>query len=166
MPKPKPVPDAGAATQWGGAMDIQLIAVGKVKEPYLQEGIREYMKRLGPYAHVRIREVPDEKVPENPGTAEAERVKDREGERVLALLRPDDHVIALASDGELWSSEQLAANLQHLATYGKSRVAFVIGGSLGLSGAVLRRADAKLSFGRITLPHQLIRLVLLEQIYR
>src|SRR5690606_18798240 len=97
-----------------------MVAGGTVQETNVQEGIREKMDRLGTYAHVQIHEVPDEKVPENPGTAEAERVKDREGERVLALLRPDDHVIALAIDGELWSSEQLAANLQHLATYGKS----------------------------------------------
>jgi len=147
-------------------MNIQLVVVGKVKESYLEQGIREYLKRLGPYANVQIREVPDEKAPEQLSEAEALRVKGKEGERVLAHIKPDAFVIALAIDGEPWTSEQLAGNLEHLATYGRSQVCFVIGGSLGLSDAVLRRADAKLSFGRITLPHQLIRLVLVEQIYR
>lgn len=147
-------------------MNIQLVAVGKVKETFLQQGIKEYLKRLGPYANVHIREVADEKAPEQLSEAEALRVKEKEGERVLAHIKPDAHVIALAIEGELWTSEQLAGKLQHLVTYGQSRVCFVIGGSLGLSDAVLRRADAKLSFGRITLPHQLIRLVLAEQIYR
>lgn len=147
-------------------MNIQLIVVGKLKESYLQEGIREYLKRLGPYANVQIREVADEKAPEQLSEAEARKVKEKEGERILALIKPDTYVIALAIDGEPWTSEQLAGKLENLATYGKSQIAFIIGGSLGLSDAVLRRADAKLSFGRITMPHQLIRLVLVEQIYR
>lgn len=147
-------------------MNIQLIVVGKLKESYLQEGIREYLKRLGPYANVQIREVADEKAPEQLSEAEARKVKEKEGERILALIKPDTYVIALAIDGEPWTSEHLAGKLESLATYGKSQVAFIIGGSLGLSDAVLRRADAKLSFGRITMPHQLIRLVLVEQIYR
>src|SRR5690606_11200338 len=92
--------------------------------------------------------------------------KEREGERILAFIKPDTHVIALAIDGQLWSSEELAQRIDELATYGRSQVAFVIGGSLGLSPAVLQRADQKLSFGRLTYPHQLMRLVLVEQIYR
>lgn len=147
-------------------MNIQIVAVGKLKEKYLVQGIEEYMKRLGPYAKVSITELADEKAPESMSAAEEQQVKDREGERILAALKPDAYVIAMAIEGEMWTSEQLAAKLQDLATYGRSHVAFVIGGSLGLSSAVMRRADAKLSFGRITYPHQLLRLVLTEQVYR
>ncbi|BFT76146.1 23S rRNA (pseudouridine(1915)-N(3))-methyltransferase RlmH [Paenibacillus sp. P36] len=130
------------------------------------DGIAEYVKRLGPYAKVQMIEVPDEKAPENMSAAEEQQVRDREGARLLTALRPDVYVVALAIDGEMWSSEQLAASLDKLATYGRSQVAFVIGGSLGLSSELLRRADMRLSFGRMTLPHQLMRLVLVEQIYR
>lgn len=147
-------------------MNIQIIAVGKLKEKYLIDGIKEYSKRLGPYAKLQIHEVSDEKVPESLSAAQEEQAKEREGERILALIKPDTHVIALAIDGKLWSSEELAEQIQSLATYGRSQVAFVIGGSLGLSRAVLQRADQKLSFGRLTYPHQLMRLILVEQIYR
>jgi 23S rRNA (pseudouridine1915-N3)-methyltransferase len=147
-------------------MQIQIVAVGKLKERYLVDGINEYAKRLAPYARLQLVEVPDEKAPETMSLAEAEQVKLREGERLLAALRPDAYVVALAIDGELWSSEQLARSLDQLATYGRSQVAYVIGGSLGLSEPVLRRADQRLSLGRLTLPHQLARLVLVEQVYR
>ena len=108
------------------------------------------MKRLGPYAKVTVHEVADEKVPETLSAAQEEQAKEREGERILALIKPDTHMIALAIDGKLWSSEELAEQIESLATYGRSQVAFVIGGSLGLSQAVLQRADQKLSFGRLT----------------
>lgn len=147
-------------------MNIQIITVGKLKERYLVDGIAEYVKRLGPYAKVSMVEVPDEKAPENMSAAEEDQVRRREGERILSSLREDAYAIALAIDGEQLASEQLAARLQDLATYGRSQVAFIIGGSLGLSPEVLRRADMRLSFGRMTLPHQLMRLVLVEQIYR
>lgn len=147
-------------------MQIQIAAVGKLKEKYLVQGIAEYTKRLAPYARLTITEVPDEKAPETMSAAEAEQVKLREGERLLAALRPEAYVVALAIDGELWTSEQLARSLDQLATYGRSQVAFVVGGSLGLSEPVLRRADQLLSLGRLTLPHQLVRLVLVEQVYR
>ncbi|AJY74858.1 23S rRNA (pseudouridine(1915)-N(3))-methyltransferase RlmH [Paenibacillus beijingensis] len=147
-------------------MQIQIAAVGKLKEKYLLQGIAEYAKRLGPYVKLQLTEVPDEKAPETMSPAEEAQVRDREGERLLAQIKPDAYVIALALDGELWSSEELAAKLDHLATYGHSHVAFVIGGSTGLAPAVLRRAQAKLCFGRMTLPHQLMRLVLMEQVYR
>ncbi|MDR6552364.1 23S rRNA (pseudouridine(1915)-N(3))-methyltransferase RlmH [Paenibacillus qinlingensis] len=147
-------------------MQIQILTVGKLKERYLVDGIAEYVKRLGPYAKISIVEVPDEKAPENMSPAEEQQVRDREGARLLAALRQDVYVVALAIDGEMWSSEQLAGSLDKLATYGRSQVAFVIGGSLGLSSELLRRADMRLSFGRMTLPHQLMRLVLVEQIYR
>jgi len=147
-------------------MLIQIATIGKLKEKYLVAGIAEYAKRLGPYVKLQLTEVPDEKAPETMSPAEEAQVREREGERLLAQIKPDAHVIALALDGELWSSEDLAAQMDRLATYGKSHVAFVIGGSTGLSPAVLRRAQQRLSFGRMTLPHQLMRLVLIEQVYR
>jgi 23S rRNA (pseudouridine1915-N3)-methyltransferase len=147
-------------------MQIQILTVGKLKERYLVDGIAEYVKRLGPYAKVQMIEVPDEKAPENMSPAEEQQVRVKEGERLLAKLAGDAYVVALAIDGEMWTSEQLASSLDKLATYGRSQVAFIIGGSLGLSSEVLRRADMRLSFGRMTLPHQLMRLVLVEQIYR
>ncbi|MWC29128.1 23S rRNA (pseudouridine(1915)-N(3))-methyltransferase RlmH [Paenibacillus sp. MMS18-CY102] len=147
-------------------MLIQIATIGKLKEKYLVMGIAEYAKRLGPYVKLVLTEVPDEKAPETMSPAEEAQVRDREGERLLTQIKPDAHVIALALDGELWSSEDLAMQMDKLATYGKSHVAFVIGGSTGLSPAVLRRAQQKLSFGRMTLPHQLMRLVLIEQVYR
>lgn len=148
------------------ALLIQIAAVGRLKEKYLTDGIAEYAKRLKPYVKFEVLEVPDEKAPESMSAAEEAQVREREGERLLALVKPDAHVVALALDGELWSSEDLAAQLDKLGTYGRSHVVFVIGGSNGLAPVVLRRAQQKLSFGRMTLPHQLMRLVLTEQIYR
>ncbi|WP_438445146.1 23S rRNA (pseudouridine(1915)-N(3))-methyltransferase RlmH [Gorillibacterium sp. sgz5001074] len=147
-------------------MHIQIVAVGKLKEKYLLDGIAEYVKRLGPYAKVQLNEVPDEKAPETMSAAEEEQVKAKEGERILAQLKPDAYVIALALDGAMWTSEELASQLDRLGTYGRSSVAFVIGGSNGLAPSVLKRADAKLCFGRMTFPHQLMRLILVEQVYR
>jgi 23S rRNA (pseudouridine1915-N3)-methyltransferase len=147
-------------------MHIQIVSVGKLKESYLVQGIAEYVKRLGPYARVTLIEVSDEKAPEVLSAAEERQVVGREGERILSQIKDEAHVIALAIGGELWSSEELAGHLDKLGTYGKSHVAFIIGGSLGLSDAVLRRADKRLSFGRLTYPHQLMRLILVEQIYR
>lgn len=147
-------------------MLIQIIGVGKLKEKYLVQGIEEYAKRLNPYIKFQMIEVADEKAPDTLSEAEVSIVKEREGERILAHVKESAHVIALAIGGHLWSSEELAAELDRLGTYGSSHVAFVIGGSHGLSDSVLRRAQQKLSFGRMTLPHQLMRLVLTEQIYR
>ncbi|MDR7074053.1 23S rRNA (pseudouridine(1915)-N(3))-methyltransferase RlmH [Fictibacillus barbaricus] len=147
-------------------MNISIVSVGKLKEKYLKQGIDEYLKRLGPYAKVDVIEVPDEKAPETLSDSEMNMVKDAEGERILAKIGQDVHVIAMAIEGKAISSEDLADNLDKLATYGKSKVAFVIGGSLGLSEAVMKRANEKISFGKITYPHQLMKLVLVEQIYR
>jgi 23S rRNA (pseudouridine1915-N3)-methyltransferase len=147
-------------------MHIQIVTVGKLKEKYLSMGIDEYLKRLGAYAKVAVVEVADEKAPETMSPAEELQVKRREGERILSQIKQDSHVVALALDGASWSSEQLATHLDGLGTYGRSHVTFVIGGSLGLSDEVLRRADQKLSFGKMTYPHQLMRLILVEQIYR
>ncbi|WP_099225164.1 23S rRNA (pseudouridine(1915)-N(3))-methyltransferase RlmH [Listeria costaricensis] len=147
-------------------MNIQIIAVGKLKEKYLVQGINEYLKRLGAYAKVTVIEVPDEKAPEVLSEAEMLQVKQKEGERILSKISADTHVMALAINGKQQSSEAFAGGLDKLMTYGKSKVAFVIGGSLGLSEDVLKRADEEISFGKMTLPHQLMRLVLVEQIYR
>ncbi|HWO53487.1 MAG TPA: 23S rRNA (pseudouridine(1915)-N(3))-methyltransferase RlmH [Paenibacillus cookii] len=147
-------------------MLIQIIGVGKLKEKYLVQGIQEYAKRLTPYIKFQVIEVADEKAPDTLSEAEVSIVKEREGERILAQVKESAHVIALAIGGQLWSSEELAAEIDRLGTYGTSHVVFVIGGSHGLSDQVLRRAQQRLSFGRMTLPHQLMRLVLVEQIYR
>ncbi|BCE17142.1 hypothetical protein RSC3_04498 [Bacillus paralicheniformis] len=147
-------------------MNISIVAIGKLKEKYLKQGIDEYIKRLSAYAKVDIIELPDEKAPENLSDQDMKIVKDKEGERILSKISPDAHVIALAIEGKMKSSEELADNMDRLATYGKSKVTFVIGGSLGLSDTVLKRADEKLSFSRMTFPHQLMRLILLEQVYR
>ncbi|KML40615.1 23S rRNA (pseudouridine(1915)-N(3))-methyltransferase RlmH [Cytobacillus firmus] len=147
-------------------MNISIITVGKLKEKYLKQGIDEYLKRLSAYAKLDIIEVPDEKAPEELSETEMIQVKQKEGERILAKIHPDAHVIALAIEGKMKSSEELADTLDKLATYGKSKIAFVIGGSLGLSQGVLQRADEKLSFSKMTFPHQLMKLILLEQIYR
>ncbi|MEQ2527882.1 23S rRNA (pseudouridine(1915)-N(3))-methyltransferase RlmH [Robertmurraya yapensis] len=147
-------------------MNISIITVGKLKEKYLKQGIDEYLKRLSSYAKVEVIEVPDEKAPEELSETEMVQVKDKEGERILAKIHPDTYVIALAIEGKLKSSEELADTLDKLATYGKSKIAFVIGGSLGLSQQVLNRSDEKLSFSKMTFPHQLMRLILVEQVYR
>jgi 23S rRNA (pseudouridine1915-N3)-methyltransferase len=147
-------------------VNISILAVGKLKEKYLKSGIDEYLKRLTSYARIEIIEIPDEKAPEELSASEMEQVKQKEGERLLSKLSQDTYVIALAIDGKMRSSEELADTIDKLATYGKSKIAFIIGGSLGLSNEVLQRADEKLSFSKMTFPHQLMRLILLEQIYR
>ena len=147
-------------------MHISIISVGKLKEKYLKMGIEEDMKRLTPYAKIQLIEVNDEKAPESLSQAEMIQVKDREGERILSHIKPDTHVIALAIEGDMWSSEKLASQLDSYATYGKSSIAFIIGGSLGLSTSVLQRSNQQISFSKMTFPHQLVRLILLEQIYR
>jgi 23S rRNA (pseudouridine1915-N3)-methyltransferase len=147
-------------------MKISIVTVGKLKEKYLKQGIDEYLKRLRPYANVNIIEVPDEKAPENLSAAEEMEVKNKEGARILEKISDDSFVITLEIQGKQLTSEQLAAKIDELATYGKSKIAFVIGGSLGLSEAVMKRSNMALSFSKMTFPHQLMRLVLLEQVYR
>ncbi|KAB8136816.1 23S rRNA (pseudouridine(1915)-N(3))-methyltransferase RlmH [Gracilibacillus oryzae] len=147
-------------------MKITIVTVGKLKEKYLKQGIQEYMKRLSTYAKVEIAEVADEKAPENMSEAEMIEVKRKEGERILAHISQDTYVITLEINGKMLSSEQLAAKMDELATYGKSKIAFVIGGSLGISEEVQQRSDLALSFSKMTFPHQVMRLILLEQVYR
>lgn len=140
--------------------------MGKLKEKYLKQGIAEYSKRLSKFCKFEVIEVPDEKAPERLSLAEMEAVKQKEGERILHKIRDKEYVYALAIEGTERSSEEFASELEKLGTYGHSDLTFVIGGSLGLSLEVLKRAQTKISFGRFTLPHQLMRLVLTEQIYR
>lgn len=147
-------------------MDIQIISVGKLKEKYLKQGIAEYLKRLGPYAKVNIIEVDDEPLGEEASETQIIQVLDREAERIRQKIQANRKVIALAIEGKMLSSEELAAQLDSYATYGHSKVTFVIGGSWGLSEAFKRECDYLVSFGRMTLPHQLMRLVLIEQVYR
>ncbi len=147
-------------------MQLEILAVGKLKERYLKQGVEEYLKRLRPYARVNVVEVPEEKPTGSLSAAEETRIKEREGERILTRLHPDTHVIALAIEGDSLSSEELAGYINRLATYGQSRLSFIIGGSVGLSPDVLDRADRLLSFSKMTFPHQLMRLILLEQLYR
>lgn len=147
-------------------MNISIVTVGKLKEKYLKQGIEEYSKRLSAYAKIDIIEIPDEKAPETLSEQEMLQVKGKEGERILAKISDDAHVIALAIEGKMKSSEELADTLDKLATYGKSKIVFVIGGSLGLSRDVMKRANDTLSFSKMTFPHQLMRLILVEQVYR
>ncbi|WP_235988848.1 23S rRNA (pseudouridine(1915)-N(3))-methyltransferase RlmH [Aquibacillus kalidii] len=147
-------------------MKISIVTVGKLKEKYLKQGIQEYTKRLGAYATIEIIEVPDEKAPENMSQAEMEEVKRKEGDKILTKIATDAYVISLEINGQMLSSEKFAEKLDQLATHGKSKIALVIGGSLGLSDAVQKRSDFALSFSKMTFPHQLMRLVLLEQVYR
>jgi 23S rRNA (pseudouridine1915-N3)-methyltransferase len=147
-------------------VNILIVSVGKLKEKYLKMGIDEYLKRLNAYAKVEVVEVSDEKAPEELSESEMVQVKQKEGERILAKISQDTYVIALAINGKMQSSEELADTLDKLATYGKSKIAFIIGGSLGLSDEVLKRANEHLSFSKMTFPHQLMKLILVEQIYR
>lgn len=147
-------------------MRINIVCVGKIKEKYLKLGIDEFKKRLSKYCKLEIIELDDEKAPENLSDKEMEMIKDKEGKKILAKIKDTSYVIALAIDGKNLSSEELADTINKLGIRGVSNITFVIGGSLGLSDEVLSRADYKLSFSKMTFPHQLMRLILLEQIYR
>ena len=147
-------------------MKITIVCVGKIKEKFYTDAIREYSKRLGRYCNLSIVEVADEKTKEQASETEIAIVKDREGERILKNIREDGYVIALAIAGQQPDSVQLSQKINALGLRGISHIYFVIGGSLGLSDAVLQRADEKLSFSNMTFPHQLMRVILLEQIYR
>ncbi|MDD3244438.1 MAG: 23S rRNA (pseudouridine(1915)-N(3))-methyltransferase RlmH [Eubacteriales bacterium] len=147
-------------------MNITVICAGKLKESFWREAVGEYAKRLSRYGKVEILEAADEKIPDNASPAQEALIKEKEGQRMLALLPGDAYVIALAIEGKQPDSVELSQKLARLGVAGKSHLAFVIGGSLGLSPAVLARADELLSFSRMTFPHQLMRVILLEQVYR
>ncbi len=147
-------------------MKITILCVGKIKEKFYREAVSEFEKRLSRYCRLEIVEVSDEKTEEQASDAEAALVKDKEGERLLKSIREDGYVICLAIDGKMLDSVELSRTIEQLGIRGESHIYFVIGGSLGLSEAVLKRADYKLSFSKMTFPHQLMRVILLEQIYR
>ena len=147
-------------------MKITCITVGKVKEKFYQQAIAEFQKRLSKYIKLEIIETADEKTPDKAGEKLERQIKDTEGERILKHIREKDYVIALAIEGKMMDSLEFSRKLEDLGINGTGRLVFVIGGSLGLSESVLRRSDEKLSFSRMTFPHQLMRVILLEQIYR
>lgn len=147
-------------------MKITVITVGKIKEKYLEDAIAEYSKRLSRYCKLEIIQVADEKTPGRASEVVETQIKDKEGERILSHIKDTAYVVALAIEGKMISSEELAELIDGLGVRGESHIQFVIGGSLGLSKKVLERADYKLSFSRMTFPHQLMRVILLEQIYR
>ncbi|WP_200757642.1 23S rRNA (pseudouridine(1915)-N(3))-methyltransferase RlmH [Effusibacillus dendaii] len=147
-------------------MNLTIVAVGKMKEKYWLQAVAEYEKRLSAYAKVRIIEVADEPTPDSASAAQEEAVREKEAGRILAQLKERDYVIALAIDGQTFSSEEWAAQMDRLAGQGNSSFVFVIGGSLGLHASVLSRANLKLSFSKFTFPHQMMRVILLEQVYR
>ena len=140
-------------------MKVTLITVGKIKEKFFQDAIAEYSKRLSRYCKLEIIQVADEKTPDKASEAEEQQIKDKEGKRILEQIKDGAFMIAL-------DSEELAAKIEKWGVSGISQIVFIIGGSLGLSNQVLARADYKLSFSKMTFPHQLMRVILLEQIYR
>lgn len=147
-------------------MKITVLCVGKIKEKYFTLGIEEYAKRLTRYCKLEIIEVPDEKTPDNASENEELQIKAKEGDRILRYIKDNAYVIALAIEGKMLTSEELSEKMEQLGINGDSNVVFVIGGSLGLDQRILNRADYKLSFSKMTFPHQMMRMVLLEQIYR
>lgn len=151
---------------YNNVMKLKVITVGKLKEKYLRDGIAEYSKRMGRFAKLEMLELPDEKTPDRASQAENEQILHKEGQRILEKIADREFVIALAIEGKSLSSEAFSQYLSDLGVRGYSDVTFVIGGSLGLSPAVKTRANFLISFGKMTLPHQLMKLVLMEQIYR
>lgn len=147
-------------------MKITIIAVGKLKEKYWKQAIAEYEKRLSAYTKVEIIEVPDEKAPENMSDKEIEQVKEKEGQRILAKVKPQSTVITLEIQGKMLSSEAMAKEIDQRMTQGASDFTFIIGGSNGLHQDVMNRSNFALSFSKMTFPHQMMRVVLLEQVYR
>lgn len=147
-------------------MKISVIAVGKIKEKYLKDAVTEYSKRLSRYCKLEIIEAADEKTPDHASVAVEDTIRAKEGERLLKHIRDDMYVITLEIGGKMLTSEEFAEKIETLGVQGKSSIAFVIGGSIGLGKEVLKRSDFALSFSKMTFPHQLMRVVLLEQVYR
>lgn len=147
-------------------MKITLITVGKIKEKYLKDAIAEYSKRLSKYCKLEIVEVADEKTPEQASAVVEDGIREKEGERILKYIKEDAYVITLEIGGKMLTSEELAKEIDTLGIQGKSHIIFIIGGSIGLGKNVLKRSNYALSFSKMTFPHQLMRVILLEQIYR
>ena len=147
-------------------MKITIITVGKIKEKYLKDAIAEYSKRLSKYCKLEIVEVADEKTPENASETVENAIREKEAERSLKYVKEDAYIITLEIGGKLLSSEELAEKIEKLGIQGTSHIIFIIGGSIGLGKSVLEKSDYALSFSRMTFPHQLMRVILLEQVYR
>lgn len=147
-------------------MKITLITVGKIKEKYLKDAIAEYSKRLSRYCKLEIVEVADEKTPDNASDTVEDAIRDKEGERILKYIKEDAYVITLEIAGKMLTSEEMAGKIDKLGVQGTSHIIFIIGGSIGLGREILKRSDYALSFSKMTFPHQLMRVILLEQIYR
>lgn len=147
-------------------MKITIICVGKIKEKFYRDAIEEYAKRLSKYCKFEIIEVADEKTPDKASTVEEEQIKEKEASRILSKIKPDAYVCTLEIAGKQLSSTELADWMEKTAIGGRSHITFIIGGSLGLHSSVLQRSDYALSFSKMTFPHQLMRVILSEQIYR
>ncbi len=147
-------------------MKITVITVGKIKEKYLKDAIAEYSKRLSKYCKLEIVEVADEKTPDNASETVEEQIRDKEAERIMKYVKEDAYVITLEIAGKQLTSEELADKIEKLGVQGTSHIILIIGGSIGLGKAVLNRSDYALSFSKMTFPHQLMRVILLEQVYR
>ena len=147
-------------------MNITILCVGQIKEKYFRDAIAEYQKRLSRYCKLQMIEVADEKTKENASEAENDLIRKKEGERLLKHIKDSDYCITLEIDGKMLTSEGLSKEIDRLGLAGKSSLVFVIGGSIGLDTAVLKRSDYALSFSKMTFPHQLMRVILVEQIYR
>lgn len=147
-------------------MKITIVTVGKIKEKYLKDAIAEYSKRLSKYCKLEIIEVADEKTPDNASAVVEEQIRAKEAERILKYVKEDAYVITLEIYGKQLTSEELADKIERLGVQGTSHIMLIIGGSIGLGEEVLKRSDFALSFSKMTFPHQLMRVILLEQIYR
>lgn len=147
-------------------MNINIIAIGKIKEKFIKEAIKEFEKRLSRYCKLSIIELEDEKAPQNLSQKDMDIIRDREGDRILSKLNPTSYIIALDIKGKSLSSEDFSEKIENLMVEGNNDITFIIGGSIGLSKEVLGKSNYKLSFSKMTFPHQLMRLILLEQIYR
>lgn len=147
-------------------MNITIISVGKLKEKYLKQAIDEYSKRLSRYCKLDIIELPDEKTPDNASEKEELQIKEKEGQLILSKVKENAYVVAMDLKGKQLTSEELSDFVENCGVMGNSNITFIIGGSLGLSQQVINRANYKLCFSKMTFPHQLFRVMLLEQIYR
>lgn len=147
-------------------MKITIITVGKIKEKYLKDAIAEYTKRLSKYCKLEIVEVADEKTPDNASEVVEEQIRSKEAERILKYVKDDAYVVTLEINGKQLTSEELADKVEKLGVQGTSHIIFIIGGSIGLGKEVLAKSNYALSFSKMTFPHQLMRVILLEQIYR
>ena len=147
-------------------MKIKILCVGKIKEKYLKDAIDEYTKRISRFATVEIVELSDEKIPDNPSEAQMKAVINKEGDKIMAKISPSDYLITLCVEGKLLSSEELAKSVSDICVGGSSTITFVIGGSLGIREDIKQMSKLRLSFSKMTFPHQLMRVILLEQVYR